>query len=69
MPRTPTYRYAPFEDDANYLEQFVARQRTVKTNEKCCPKCQRGPVPGQFECGRPGSCPNTACPHRSRIIR
>ncbi len=50
------------DEDARWLEQLRAPKVVVT---KCCPRCQRGPIPGQFPCGRPGSCPNLECAHAS----
>ncbi len=54
----PTKR--EFTDDDTWLERFLTPRLAT---EKCCPKCQAGPIPGQFPCGRPKSCPNTNCVH------
>lgn len=54
--------YRITDDDARWLEQFRA-PKAIQT--RCCPKCQRGPIPGQFPCGRPGACPNHECAHAS----
>lgn len=51
----------PFNDEDKWLERFRAKQREAVT--RCCPRCQRGPIPGQFPCGKPGACPNPDCAH------
>lgn len=59
-PRIPPIR--PFTEP-DWLEEFRKKQAVAASQTRCCPRCQAGPVPGQFPCGRPGTCPNPDCAH------
>lgn len=54
------YRYPKFTEDAAWLE---AHHVDLPKQTACCARCRRGVVPGQFPCGRPGTCPNPDCAH------
>lgn len=59
----PGHKTRFLDDEFHWLEQALTPRVTVT---RCCPKCQRGSVPGQFPCGRPGACPNPNCEHSRR---